>query len=157
MVYDGLDFFLDGVSAKSVGIYMQSEPIISPIQAEIETFNVPGRVGGPLHAFYGTYKERTLTIPCYAIQYDNNRDSGYYSGNGVYAVMKNIMEFLFPVGSGQGGMVGMRSLRVGWTNETFKAFVTNGADINARLKTLNPFTIEFLINPVGFATQTQSR
>ena len=154
-VYTGLDFFLDGVSAAGKGIVMQAEPTISPIEANLETIEIPGR-SGSLHIADGTYKDRTITIPCYAVGYNSTRDNGYYTGgDGVYAVMATINAFLFPVPNS--GYVPIRKLKIGYTNTYWKVMITNGAEIQARIKTLNPFNIEFTAEPFRYYISGDTR
>lgn len=148
-VYEDIDFLLDGASARAAGIIMQSEPVISALEPNIETFDIPGR-NGSLHCFDGTYKDRTVTISCYAVGYDNTRDDGYFSGgNGVYAVMQRINGFLFPTG-GAGYILPVRKLVIGRSDTYYKALILNGAEIAARLKTLTPFEIVFTVNPIRY-------
>lgn len=145
-VYTGLDFSLDNVSAASKGIYLQSEPIISAVEANMETVEIPGR-NGALHIVDGTYKDRTITFSCYAVGYDQTRDSGYYTGgNGVYDIIKTINDYLFPLGNGS--LLGFRKLKFGYTATYWRALILNGGEIQARLKTLAPFEIVFTIDPI---------
>lgn len=144
-VYTDLDFYLDGVSAAANGINLQSEPIISAVEANIETVEIPGR-NGALHIADGTYKDRTITFSCYATGYNQNRDSGYYTGgNGVYDILTMINSFLFPANS---GYMGYRKLKIGYNDTYWRALILNGGEIQARLKTLAPFEIVFTVDPI---------
>ena len=146
-VYTDLDFYLDGVSAAANGIHLQGEPIISAVEANIETVDIPGR-NGALHIADGTYKDRTITFSCYAAGYNDNRDSGYYvGGDGVYSTVTLINSFLFPTNPNS-GYLGYRKLKIGYSDTYWRALILNGGEIQARLKTLAPFEIVFTVDPI---------
>ena len=143
-----IDFFLDGVSAKENGIIMQNEPTFSPVEANIETFEIPGRTGA-LHVYDNTYKDRTVTISCYCIGYDDNRDNEDYTGAGVYSAIRTAESFLFPPTTGA-SVTAFRKLRfTPWlsSDHYYRAYLINGLDVQARLCTLTPFTLTFTIYP----------
>lgn len=143
-----LDFTLDGQSAKTNGIIMQHEPTFSALESNIETFEIPGRTGA-LHCFDGTYKDRTVSIECYCLRYDDNRDTEEYTGSGVYSVLRNAEMFLFPPNDSQNPVVPCRKLAFKpWLSGVYyNAIILNGMEVQAKLCTLAPFTIEFLISP----------
>lgn len=132
-----IDFTLDGVSAKTVGIKLCRPLSFSAAVPRVQTIQIPGR-NGDLHIDEGAYNNRTGTAECFAL--DSTFTSGVPTAN-VTGNMDAVMEFLFSAG-------GYRKLQADDdTGHYWYARIANAGEIAARLGLLNPFTIEFDCKP----------
>lgn len=124
-------FFLDGISAESVGIRLQREVAFSAPVPNVQKENVLGRNGDVLFEA-GTYANRTASAECFCLQ-----------GN-VHKALNAVNTFLFSKN-------GYRRLEVSSDPEHYwMARVKNGAQIAQRSNLLAPFTIEFDCKPQKF-------
>ena len=124
-------FYLDGISAKSVGINLQKEMSFSEAIPIIETEHIDGR-NGDLVFDTGSFENRTGTASCFALN------------EGVLRDISAINNFLF-------FKKGYRRLETDSDPTHFwLASVKNGASIQPRMMLLNPFDIEFDCNPCRF-------
>ena len=125
------DFYLDGISAKSLGICLQRALTLSAPVPVTESVQVPGR-NGTVVISTGAYKNRSGLAECFALQKD------------VIGKINEINRFLF-------ASVGYRRLEISGDDDHFlMAKVKNGAQIAPRLQTLNPFEIAFDCKPQRF-------
>lgn len=121
-------FWLDGKDARDYGIYLQRPVEISGATPEVETVHVQGR-NGDLIFDTGAYHNRTGLAACFALN-------------------RNVAQYVTAASSFLLDGAGYRRLEV-WEDDEhyFLARVMNGAGLQARLKTLNPFEIELDIMP----------
>lgn len=129
------NFFYGGKNALSNGIYLQRPITFSGAEPDVETIHVPGR-NGDLSIYTGAYKNRKGTAECYCIRGYHQRD--------VEQVVTMATAMLL-------GKKGYNRLEC--TNDPmhyWMAKVVNGPQIEDRLRTLNPFTVEFDCMPQRF-------
>lgn len=125
------DIYIDGVSAKSVGIYLKRAFELSPPIPIDETIQVPGR-NGAIIIGTGAYRNRSGVADCFALQ------------TNVIEKINDVNRFLF-------SSKGYRRIEIsGDTDHFILGRVANGARIAQRLHTLNPFEIEFDCKPQRF-------
>lgn len=124
-------FFLDGISAESVGIRLQREVAFSAPVPNAQKENVLGRNGDVLFEA-GTYANRTASAECFCLQ------------KNVHKALNAVNTFLFAKN-------GYRRLEISSDPEHYwMARVKNGAQISQRLNLLAPFTIDFDCKPQKF-------
>lgn len=125
------DFYIDGKSALAYGIHLQRPIRFTGAEAVVETVHIDGR-NGDLTIDTGAYKNRQGTADCFCLQHD------------VETAVRMAAALLL---SGKGYR------RLECTNDPrhyWMARVINGPQIEDRLRTLNPFTIEFDCMPQRF-------
>lgn len=124
-------FYLDGVSAESVGIRLQSPIEFSAAEPIYETQTVPGR-NGTLSRFTGAYKNRTGKASCFCLQEE------------VEAAIADVGRFLTQT-------TGYRRLETtADPNHYWLARVKNSPKIDMRCGVLAPFDISFDCKPQRF-------
>lgn len=129
---DKYNLWLDGVSAEDIGIRLQGAVEISAAVPNVETFTIPGR-NGDLHFYDGSYKNRTATVGAYV-----------YRPDAVKTAFGSINEWLF-------GSFGYRKLVTDDDLDHFMlAIVSNGADVEARIRRIAPFKLKFSCKPQRF-------
>ena len=129
------NFFYAGLNALSNGICLQKPITFTGAEPDVETIHVPGR-NGDLSIYTGAYKNRKGTAECYCIRGYHQRD--------VEQVVTMATAMLL-------GKKGYNRLEC--TNDPthyWMAKVVNGPQIEDRLRTLNPFTVEFDCMPQRF-------
>ena len=132
-------FYIDGVDARSVGLYLQrpiefSEPI--PV---CYTEQIPGRNGSVVFD-EGNYENRTATADCFALNHQN-----------VLADITKINRFLLS------GNHGYRKLETSDDPDYFwMVRVENGARTEQRMRLLAPFEVTFDCMPQKFAKNGQN-
>lgn len=125
-------FYLDGISAKSIGIYLQSPIEFSEPVPICESESVPGR-NGDLIFDTNAFENRIGTAKCYAMLHER-----------VDMSIRAINRFLL-------SKRGYRKLETSDDPEHYwMARVENGARIEQRLRTLSPFEISFDCKPQRF-------
>lgn len=126
-------FYLDGVDAETVGIFLQrpldfSEPV--PI---VEVEEIPGRNGNIIFET-GSYENRVATASCFALR---EKD--------VSKNLREINKFLFSA-------TGYRRLETSDDPDFFwMARIDGGARTEQRMRTLAPFEVSFDCKPQKFA------
>lgn len=121
-------FYLDGVSAKSHGIYLQEPIQISGLVPVYEKTDIPGR-SGTVFRSTGAYQNRTATAKCFCLC-DNVADT-----------LKAVEDFLF-------SKLGYRRLSLSDATDWYwEAVVTTGPQIEIRAGKLAPFEIVFSCKP----------
>ena len=124
-------FYIDGVDARSAGIYLQSAVKFSEANPVIEEQTVPGR-NGKLIFDTGSYENRTGTASCFCLQQNVERA---ISSAGRYLM----------------GQKGYRRLETSDDpNHYWVARVKNSPQIAQRLRVLAPFDIVFDCKPQRF-------
>lgn len=124
-------FYLDGIDAISVGIRMRSAFKFSEPVPIVEVETIPGRNGNLIYET-GSYKNRTGSVSCFALQQD------------VEKTIDMVNKFLL-------SKSGYRRLEVSDDPEHFwLARVENGARIEQRMRVLAPFEISFDCKPQRF-------
>lgn len=129
------NFFYAGSNALSNGICLQKPITFTGAEPDVEIIHVPGR-NGDLSIYTGAYKNRKGTAECYCIRGYHQRD--------VEQVVTMATAMLL-------GKKGYNRLEC--TNDPthyWMAKVVNGPQIEDRLRTLNPFTVEFDCMPQRF-------
>lgn len=121
-------FYLDGVSAKSYGIYLQAPIEISGLVPIYEEISIPGR-NGTIFRETGAYKNRTAKAKCFCL-----------CGN-VADALRSVDQFLF-------SSLGYRKLSLSGDMEWYwEAVVTSGPKVEVRAGKLAPFEITFSCKP----------
>lgn len=121
-------FYLDGIDAASVGIVLQKPLEFEAAKPIVETIVIPGR-NGVLVNETGAFNNRKGQGSCYALH------------EAVNDTIIDISNFLLGIG-------GYRRLVASDDTEHYwMARVVNGARIEQRMRTLNPFDIEFDCKP----------
>ena len=124
-------FYLDGVDARSVGIYLQKPIVFSEAIPITESNTIPGR-NGNLIFYTGSYENRSGSASCFCLQ------------KNVEKAISSASRFLM-------GKKGYRRLETSDDPDHYwLARVVNSPEINMRLKTLAPFKIEFDCKPQRF-------
>lgn len=124
-------FYLDGVSAESVGIYLQEPIKFTKAEPIYETQTIPGR-NGTLTRFTGAYKNRTGKASCFCLQ------------ENVETAITNVGRFLTQE-------TGYRRLETPDDPDHYwLARVCNSPDIDIRNGVLAPFDISFDCKPQRF-------
>lgn len=124
-------FYLDGVDARSVGIYLQKPIVFSEAIPSAESETIPGR-NGNLIFYTGSYENRSGSASCFCLQ-------------------KNVEKAISSAGRFLMGKKGYRRLETSDDPDHYwLARVVNSPEINMRLKTLAPFKIEFDCKPQRF-------
>lgn len=124
-------FFLDGISAESVGIRLQNEITFSAPIPKVQKESVLGRNGDVIFES-GTYENRTAKADCFCLEHN------------VQSVLNDVNSFLFRKN-------GYRRLETKSDPEHFwLARINNGAQIAQRVNLLAPFTIQFDCKPQKF-------
>ncbi len=124
-------FYYDSMSAKDLCIQMQSPVTFSGVQPKEKTISVPGR-NGDLHSSEHAYANKTAEAICFVLQ------------ENVQQVLDQIVKWtlLNP---------GYKRLELEDDPEYYHmARVTNGPEIQIRMKLLAPFTIRFDCKPQKF-------
>lgn len=130
-------FFLDGISARDLGIQLQSPISFSGAQPKINTVSVPGR-NGDLHFNEQAYFNKTAKASCFLLKEN--------AGMALDQVAKWML-----LGSGDSYYPGYRILELEDDPEYYHMVrVTNGPEIEIRMKFLAPFTINFDCMPQKF-------
>lgn len=125
------DFYLDGVSANSLGIYLQRELQFTAAEPRVESFDVAGRNGAILLPD-GSFDNIKGTAACYCL------------GDDVAYVITAVNAWLMKSTS-------YRRLETLVEPEYFRmARLLHGANIEPRLNHINPFTLEFDCMPQKF-------
>lgn len=124
-------FYLDGIDAADVGIFLQRPVAVSGRVPEVEKTHVQGR-NGDIVRETGAYENMTATASCFALQ------------RNVSAALTAARNFLFAKHT-------YRRLVLSHDPEHFlMARIANGAQVENRLNVLNPFEIEFDCKPQFF-------
>jgi phage-related protein len=124
-------FYLDGIDARSVGIYLQSPIQFSEAVPILETQSIPGR-NGDLIFETGSYENRSGTAFCFCLQ-ENVENA--ISSAGRFLMNKR----------------GYRRLETSDDpNHYWMARVENSPQITMRLRTLAPFEVGFDCKPQRF-------
>lgn len=124
-------FYLDGVDARSVGIYLQSPIEFSEAVPIVEAQTIPGR-NGDLIWETGSYENRSGSASCFCLQKD------------VEKAISSAGRFLM-------GKKGYRRLETSDDpGHYWMARVENSPQIVMRLRTLAPFEIGFDCKPQRF-------
>lgn len=125
--------YIDGERNDDYGVVLQGALRLSAPVPKVTTISVPGR-NGDLHIFDGSFKNITAKVDAYVL--DTNRN--------VKSIIPRVNEWL---------CLGKGYMSIS-TDDDPKHFllgrVKNGAEINARLNILAPFTIEFDCKPQRF-------
>lgn len=124
-------FYYGGISARDFGIRMQSPVTFSGVQPKENTISVPGR-NGDLHSSEHAYANKTAEAICFVLQ------------ENVQQALDQIVKWtlLEP---------GHKRLELEDDPEYYHmARVTNGPEIQVRMKLLAPFTIRFDCKPQKF-------
>ena len=129
------NFFYAGLSALSNGIFLQKPITFSGAEAVTENINVPGK-NGDLIIETGAYKNRTGTAECFALRCDHQEN--------VEAMVTAATAMLLRR-KGYNRLESTDDPQHYWM-----AKVNNGPQIENRMRTLNPFTIEFSCKPQRF-------
>jgi phage-related protein len=130
-------FYLDGVDARSAGIYLQSPVSFSEAVPVVEAQTIPGRNGDIL--FYtGSYENRSGSASCFCLQKDVEKA---VSSAGKFLTEKR----------------GYRRLETSNDPDHYwMARVENSPQIAMRLRTLAPFEIGFDCKPQRFLKSGES-
>lgn len=129
------NFFLDGVSAKTKGIYSGKPVSFSPAVPKIKSVQIPGK-SGDLQIDEGGYYNRTATVPCFTLTTTST----------AMVDMKTAAAWLL-------SSRGYRKLQTKEdTTHFWYASIKNTAEIAPRLNLLNPFTIEWDCKPYAYLT-----
>jgi phage-related protein len=124
-------FFINGIDARSVGIYLERPISFEEPTPDVETEPVAGR-NGDLLFYSGTYLNRSASANCFALK------------ENVLSIIGSINKFLI-------ANKGYQKLSTSDDSEHYwMARVVNGASISQRMRTLNPFSIEFDCKPQRF-------
>ena len=125
------DFYLDGESARSLGIILQREMFFSAAEPRVESVDVAGR-NGAIILSDGSFDNIRGTAECYCL----DTDVAYV----VTAVNAWLMKSTV-----------YRRLETFVEPEYFRmARLLHGADIDPRLNRINSFTLEFDCKPQKF-------
>lgn len=126
-------FFLDGKCALHCGIRLQRPISVSGAEPIIESVHVAGRNGDLIYDT-GAYSNRTATAECFALSHLD-----------VFRYLSEATRFLL-------SKPGYRRLETSDDIDHFWiARVKNGAQVEQRLRTAAPFTIEFDCKPQKYA------
>lgn len=129
------NFSYAGLDALANGIHLQKPITFTGAEPEFESIHVPGR-NGDLTIYTGAYKNRKGTAECFCIR--------PYNEEFVETVVSAATAMLL-------GKKGYHRLEcTNDPNHYWMAKVVNGPQIEDRLRTLNPFTIEFDCMPQRF-------
>lgn len=132
-------FYIDGVDARSVGLYLQRPIEFSKPIPVCYTEQIPGRNGSVVFD-EGNYKNRTATADCFALNPQN-----------VLADISKINRFLLS------GNHGYRKLETSDDPDYFwMVRVENGARTEQRMRRLAPFEVTFDCMPQKFAKNGQN-
>jgi phage-related protein len=124
-------FYLDGVDARSAGIYLQSPIKFSEAVPIIEAQTIAGR-NGDLINYTGSYENRSASASCFCLQKD------------VEKALRSAGRFLMT-------KKGYRRLETSDDPEHYwLAVIENSPQISMRLRTLAPFEIGFDCKPQAF-------
>ena len=124
-------FYLDGVDARSVGIYLQKPIVFSEAVPNIESKTIPGR-NGDLIFDTGSYKNRSGSVSCFCLQED------------VETAVSSAGRFLMR-------KKGYRRLETSNDpNHYWMARVENSPQMEMRIRVLAPFDISFDCKPQRF-------
>lgn len=130
MLFDD-DFSINGVTASSMGIVMQSNFVFDGAEPEVETIHVAGR-NGSLHRFTGAYLNVKGKVDCYILQY------------GAAQNIDTLGRFLKP-------LEGYVRLEVASDPDYYRmARVVSMPTHDVRIELMAPFTIEFDCKPQHF-------
>lgn len=124
-------FYLDGVDARSVGIYLQKPIVFSEAIPSTESETIPGR-NGNLIFYTGSYENRSGSASCFCLQ-------------------KNVEKAISSAGRFLMGKKGYRRLETSDDPDHYwMARVENSPRIEQRLRLLAPFEIGFDCKPQRF-------
>lgn len=127
--------YIDGVDVRTFGVHLQRPLSVSGIVPIVEEITVPGRNGMLTH-YTGSYENREALAECFALSQDN-----------VQQNISAFSSFLF-------SKKGYRKLQTSTDEEHYlMARVVNGAQIDDRLRKLNPFEIQFSCMPQRFLNE----
>ena len=133
-------FYIDGVDMRTLGVYLQQPIEVSGLVRDVETVSIEGR-NGDLIFDKGRFLNRKGKAVCYALSPTGDITSAMTAIN---AVLLNGF--------------GYREIKQSEDPAHFwKARITNGADIMYRMAHLNPFTIEFDIEPEHWAVDGKKK
>lgn len=136
MLFDD-DFYIDGVSALSVGIVMQKNFVFEGAKPDVTTVVIPGR-NGALHQYTGSYLNIKGTIDCYIL-------SDIAAQN-----MATLGRFLRP-------MSGYSRLEIESDAGYFRlARIEGMPDNDVRIQLMAPFTLTFDCMPQHFLTSGEA-
>lgn len=125
-------FYIDGVDVRKFGVYLQHPVSISGVVPIFEEIEIPGKNGTLTH-YTGAYENRKGSAECFALD-----------GKNVQNNVSAFSNFLF-------SKKGYRKLQTSEDEQHYYlARIENGADVDDRLKKLNPFEIEFSCMPQKF-------
>lgn len=131
------DFSVDGVKASAKGIYLQKQPILSPLVPRYITKVVPRY--GTYHIFDG-YEEQTLTIEAYTIDEYTESTAIYLAYNWLGCVNGGVNVWANPQ---------TRHTIQLFTDDvlygTYSGVLTSGGGFDIRGGVLNPFTITYSV------------
>lgn len=125
-------FSLDGVDANSVGIRLQSPVSFDAPEPIVDIQRIEGRNGDVIYET-GAYSNRDGVAKCYAL------------GTNVRSTISSVNKYLFATGHGY-----RRLETTDDPDHYYKARIANGAQLEQRLRLLNPFEIEFDCMPQAF-------
>lgn len=124
-------FYIDGVDARSFGIYLQSPIQFSEAVPIVEAQTIPGR-NGDLIFDTGSYENRSGSASCFCLQKD------------VEKAITSAGRFLM-------GKKGYRRLETSDDPDHYwLARIENSPEIAMRMRTLAPFDIDFDCKPQRF-------
>lgn len=124
-------FFIDGKSAKKMGITLQKEIEVSAPKPIIHSEQVPGRNGEILYNT-GAYSNRTIKASCFVLK-------------------PKAMNYIFELNAFLAENVGYRKLEISSIPDRFfMARTVNGANFDVRAKVLAPFNLTFDCKPQAF-------
>ena len=124
-------FYLDGVDANSVGIFLQNPPEFSAPTPIVEKKRIPGRNGDVIFDT-GAYENRKGKFSCFSI------------GEDVETIIRGVNQYLF-------GKSGYRKLETQYDPDHFwMARVQSGARMEIRNNVLAPYEITFDCKPQRF-------
>ena len=125
------DFYIDGVSAHSLGIHLQKELSFTAAEPRVEVFEVAGR-NGAIVLPDGSFENIKGTAKCYCLDEDVA-----YVITAINAWLMKSTEY--------------RRLETLVEPEYYRmARLLHGANIEPRLNHMNPFTLEFDCMPQKF-------
>lgn len=131
------DFYLDGVSARSKGIYCGSPVSFSAAVPRISPIQIAGRSGDLLQDD-GGYYNISAKVDCFTM--------ATRTGSTAMTDMKEVAGFLFSTR-------GYRRLTTYEDPDHYwLAYIKNAAEIAPRLNFLNPFNIEWECKPYAYLT-----
>lgn len=129
---DKYTIWLDGKSNSDAGIVISSPLKLDGAVPNVKTHSIPGR-NGDLHIYDGSFKNRKASVSAYV-----------YSKDGVKYSFSRVNEWIW-------GAKGYRRLETDDDLDHFMlARITNAAAVDARIRKIAPFAINFDCKPQRF-------